>query len=392
MTPFPHPALRTDLRTALRSSCCLALLTAPALSQAPAELLRDAKLSLTDALTAAIRAAGKGVAFEAELERERGRTVYSIDIVQGTGMLNVLVDAADGSIVDRETEAEDHSQEVAAARVPLADAIGTALLAAPGKAVHARLALVDGAAQARIVVAGETGTSLVIVDAVTGKVASAGGRAAADAYELDDTFTAAFGEDPGDLGPTGTNPWFVLEPGWTIELAGKKGEDDVRITVTVLDTVREIAGVRTRAVEEKEFVNGQIRESTRDYFAISRKTNSVYYFGEDVDVYEDGKLVGHEGAWLAGEKGARFGMFMPGVPLLGARYYQEIAPGVAMDKAEITSLDDTLDCPAGRFTRVLRIVETNDLEPGVAEPNLYVRGIGVVMDDGLELTRYGKGR
>jgi hypothetical protein len=30
---------------------------------------------------------------------------------------------------------------------------------------------------------------------------------------------------------------------------------------------------------------------------------------------------------MSGEKGARFGLITPGTPLLGARYYQEIAPG-----------------------------------------------------------------
>src|SRR5437762_8506857 len=42
-------------------------------------------------------------------------------------------------------------------------------------------------------------------------------------------------------------------------------------------------------------------------FALCKRTNSVYYFGEDVDIYKNGKIVGHEGSWLSGEKGAKFG-------------------------------------------------------------------------------------
>ena len=41
---------------------------------------------------------------------------------------------------------------------------------------------------------------------------------------------------------------------------------------------------------------------------------------------------------VAGKDGARFGILMPGEPLLGAKHYQEVAPGVAMDRAEILSL------------------------------------------------------
>jgi hypothetical protein len=56
------------------------------------------------------------------------------------------------------------------------------------------------------------------------------------------------------------------------------------------------------------------------------------YSGEDVDVYKNGKVVEHEGAWLHGSKGATLGLLVPGAPVVGQRYYQEVAPGVAMDR------------------------------------------------------------
>ena len=79
---------------------------------------------------------------------------------------------------------------------------------------------------------------------------------------------------------------------------------------------------------------------SRNYFAISRRTNSVYYFGEDVDIYKAGKVVSHEGSWISGLGGAHFGLFMPGTPLLHGRYYQELAPRVAMDRAELVSMSE----------------------------------------------------
>ena len=67
-------------------------------------------------------------------------------------------------------------------------------------------------------------------------------------------------------------------------------------------------------VEERETKDGKLVEVSRNYFAISKRTNSVYYFGEDVDEYKDGKVARHGGSWLAGTGGARFGLLMPGQP------------------------------------------------------------------------------
>src|SRR5262249_46702791 len=118
-------------------------------------------------------------------------------------------------------------------------------------------------------------------------------------------------------------------------------------------------------------------------------TNSVYYFGEEVDLYEDGKVVGHEGAWLSGEKGARFGLMMPGTPLLGARYYQELAPKAGMDRVEILSVNETVETPAGTFKNCIKVEETTPLEPGSKEIKYYAPGVGLVKDDKEELIKYG---
>ena len=45
---------------------------------------------------------------------------------------------------------------------------------------------------------------------------------------------------------------------------------------------------------------------------------------------------------------------MPGLALLGARYYQELAPGIAMDRAEIVSLTETRQTLAGTFVQYLK--------------------------------------
>jgi len=143
-------------------------------------------------------------------------------------------------------------------------------------------------------------------------------------------------------------------------------------------------------VEERETENDALVEVSRNFFAISLRSNAVFYFGEDVDEYKNGRVASHGGAWRAGVNGAAFGMMMPGDPLLGARFYQEVAPKVAMDRAQIVSLNTSVTTPAGAFTNCLKTEETTPLEPGVKEYKLYARGIGLVQDGSLKLVRSSK--
>lgn len=187
-------------------------------------------------------------------------------------------------------------------------------------------------------------------------------------------FTDQFLIDKTDLSSTGSNPYMILEPGYRLTL----GNGDTSLTITVLNETKVVDGVETRVVEERETQGGKITEVSRNYLVISRKTNSVFYFGEDGG-----------GSWLAGEKGARAGILMPGTALLGARYYNEVAPGVAMDRAEIVSTNMTYRTPAGKFKNVLKIEESSPLEPGVKEYKLFAPGIGLIKDSNLELAQYG---
>ena len=200
------------------------------------------------------------------------------------------------------------------------------------------------------------------------------------------TWRSDFQIQRDELSSTGRNPYFILEPGYVLGLeAGNE-----RLTITVLNETRNIDNVETRVVEERETKNGRLVEISRNYFAISKHSNDVYYFGEDVDMYKAGKVISHEGAWLAGVNRARFGLMMPGSPMLRAKYYQEFAPGLAMDRAEIVSLNATLTTPAGTFKQVLKVVETTPLERGAAEAKYYAAGVGLIQDGSLKLVRYGK--
>lgn len=201
-------------------------------------------------------------------------------------------------------------------------------------------------------------------------------------------FTDTFGVDKADLVSVGTNRFFILAPGYQQTFAGEEAGKQTVLTITVLNETKLVDGVETRVVREYETAGGQLAEISSNYFAISKKTGDVFYFGEDVDMYEGGKVTSHEGSWLSGVNGARFGMQMPGTPLLGARYYQEVAPKLAMDRAEVVSLAEKITTPAGAFENCLKTAESSALET-TKEEKLYAPGIGLVFDGSLKLTKSG---
>ena len=201
-------------------------------------------------------------------------------------------------------------------------------------------------------------------------------------------FTSEFDTRNCTFQTTGRNHFFILEPGYRLVLKGMAGKDTSILTVTVLDSVKEVGGIQTRVVEERETTGGKLTELSQNYFAFCTQTGTVFYFGEEVANYRNGKYFNRAGSWLA-EADFLPGVAMPGLPLLGARYCQEIAAGVAMDRAEIISLSETLKTPAGTFPGCLKTEETSPLEPNEKEYKIYAPGIGLIMDEGRLLTSYG---
>ena len=191
-----------------------------------------------------------------------------------------------------------------------------------------------------------------------------------------------FDVNKANLASTGKNPYFVLEPGYSLHY---KHEEE-NLTITVLNETKIIDGVETRIVEERETNEGQLAEISRNYYAIDRTNDSVYYFGEDVNDYNDGKVVGHGGSWLAGVNGNRFGLMMPGKPKAGYKYYQELAPKVAMDRAEIVSVDEKVTTSFGSYEHCLHIKDGSAIEKGT-DDKWYVPGIGLIKDAEYELVK-----
>lgn len=187
----------------------------------------------------------------------------------------------------------------------------------------------------------------------------------------------------------GKNPFFILEPGYQLVLNGEDEGASFELTITVLNETKNIAGFSTRVVEERETRGGGLVEVSKNYFSIDRNTHAVYYFGEDVDIYKQGKVASHEGSWLTGQNGAKFGLILPGAPKIGDKFYQEMAPGTAMDRAEIVSLNETMQTPAGTFTNCLKTLETSALNPDEQAYKFYAPGVGLIKEEELLLAKYG---
>jgi hypothetical protein len=197
-----------------------------------------------------------------------------------------------------------------------------------------------------------------------------------------------FSVDTRTLATEGESAYVVLKPGYQSTFAGTEDGKPGRLVITVLPETAVIGGVTTRVVEEREWSGGELIEVSRNYLALDPKTGDIYYFGEDVDMYKKGKVVGHEGAWRHGSNGAHFGLMLPGAPIVGMRFYQELAKGIAMDRAEVVSITERLTTPAGAFEGCLKTRETTPLEPG-AEFKLYAPGVGLVQDNTLQLVSRG---
>ena len=220
---------------------------------------------------------------------------------------------------------------------------------------------------------------------------------AARAQEEEPEFTSVFELDDCIWSNVGGNEYFNLDPGTQSVFEGDDDGEELVLQITALNAYKSISfktpegdkiKVKARVVEEREWVDDELVEVSRNYFARCRQTNDIYYFGEDVDIFEDG-MVSHEGAWLAGRNDAQPGIIMPGTFLLGSRYFQEIAPGVALDRAENTAMGLTVQVPFGVLDECVEITETSPLDAsGHSSTKIYCSDVGLVMDGTAELTEH----
>lgn len=135
--------------------------------------------------------------------------------------------------------------------------------------------------------------------------------------------------------------------------------------------------VEALAVEDREYVGGKLTEVTLDYFA-QDDAGAVYYLGEDVDEYQNGRVTGHSGAWLLGRDTQKPGVLMPAHPSVGDRFRSEDVPKITQEADEVISVSETVIVPAGTWTNCVKIREKSS--DGATEYKFYAPGIGCVKE------------
>ena len=202
--------------------------------------------------------------------------------------------------------------------------------------------------------------------------------------------------------PSSQHPYFPLVPGSTTRIEGIEDFLETIVETEVLDEVKQIELVQdgdpllinARVVEEREFVNGDLFERGRNYYAQCLETGDVYILGEDVEIFlENGDVVVQGDTWLAGKDGAEAGIIMPGNLTIGATHLQENVPDISLNESKMLAASVTATVPLGTFNHCIQIVETSlffaDEEPGV---KTYAPGIGLIDDEGiLKLTSVSEG-
>jgi hypothetical protein len=179
-----------------------------------------------------------------------------------------------------------------------------------------------------------------------------------------------------------TNPYLPLASLKQDILEGKEGGNTVRVERTAKPDLRKAfqigkQTVEAFVVEDCEFENGALSEKATDYFA-QADDGTVYYLGEEVDEYKDGKVVGHSGAWMYGVDTKKLTPLMPGHPKVGQRFRSEDVSKVLFEDDEVVSLAETVTVPAGTYHDCLKINET--FPDGKTEYKYFAKGIGCIRE------------
>jgi len=214
---------------------------------------------------------------------------------------------------------------------------------------------------------------------------------AADARTVSIQFSAANFSNPLTI----DNNYFPLVPGTTFTYKGESPDGCEVVVTTVTSDTRTIAGVTTRVVHDSAYegatcttASSALVEDTLDYYAQDNSGN-VWYFGEDSFHCPVFTCNRSSGSWIAGADPADAipGIIMLAQPRTGDTYFQEQAPGVALDQAMIKGLGVTVVLkrsdayPPGTFANCIVTKEFSTLENGANEQKSYCPGIGNVAVD-----------
>lgn len=184
-----------------------------------------------------------------------------------------------------------------------------------------------------------------------------------------------------------THVLLPLAPGtrWTFE--GETEEGTETILMEVLDEERIVNGVPATVVLDRVYLEGELIEDTRDWYAQDAAGN-VWYLGEESYEMAGTDTLGLEGSWEWGVDGALPGIVMWADPAahLNEPYRQEYYADEAEDWGMVVAINASVSVPAGTFTGCLQTEDWNALEDyaGSLEQKFYCPGAGWVKEVPVE--------
>lgn len=190
--------------------------------------------------------------------------------------------------------------------------------------------------------------------------------------------------NPSDFTSNVDNKYFSLTPGKKMVYESVTQDGKERIEVYVTNEKKTVMGVETVVVWDRVWLNGELIEDTRDWYAQDKEGN-VWYFGEDTAEIIDGKIINHDGAWEAGIDGAKPGIVMKANPVLGDSYRQEYYKGEAEDAADVLALGEKVTTKYKTLNNCLKTYDYSYLDSSAKEHKYYCPEIGfVVLEVGIE--------
>lgn len=190
--------------------------------------------------------------------------------------------------------------------------------------------------------------------------------------------------NPTDFTTNITNKYFSLPVGkkLTFEASTKEGPEKIIIEMTAETKV--IEGVTTLVYLDTVYLNGELHEVTKDYLA-QHKNGDVWYFGENVDNYEHGKIKDHAGTFIHGLDGAKAGIWMKAEQKVGDSYRQEYYKGKAEDMRDTVAVGVTVTTKLATYTDCVKVYDWTPLDKKSREHKYYCPAVGaLVLNEHLE--------
>lgn len=189
---------------------------------------------------------------------------------------------------------------------------------------------------------------------------------------------------PNDFVSKIDNKYLTYIPGMKYIYKGETEEGTERTEVYVTHRTKKVMGIDAMVVWDRVWLEGELIEDTKDWFAQDRYGN-VWYLGEDSKDLVDGKVVSTEGSWQAGVDDAIPGIVMKANPKVGDKYRQEYYEGEAEDMGEVVAFEVTVNTKYSTFSDCLQTKDWNPLEPGDEEYKYYCPEVGnLVYEVGIE--------